>query len=163
MDLIIFSPPAASAGKNFTTSNPSSIACSTSLGFAVPGVTGTPFSIQYFTTFGLIPGLTRFCSCCNCTVYLLCCQNSTCPYQHLWELLCHNADRLLLLLLYECHFCTWKSAVTECLSKGAASFASFNTTTGTTRFSESFLILRSWSFSLSLNHVVCFTLWNYVS
>ena len=54
----IVSPPAASAGKNFTTSNPSSIACSTSLGFAVPGVTGTPFSIQYFTTFGFNPGLT---------------------------------------------------------------------------------------------------------
>ena len=58
MDLIMFSPPAASAGKNFTTSRPSSIATSTSLGFEQPGVTGIPLSTQYFTTFGFKPGLT---------------------------------------------------------------------------------------------------------
>ena len=49
MDLIMFNPPAASAGKNFTTSRPSSIATSTSLGLEHPGVTGIPFSTQYFT------------------------------------------------------------------------------------------------------------------
>ena len=58
MDLIMFNPPAASAGKNFTTSRPSSIATSTSLGLEHPGVTGIPFSTQYFTTFGFKPGLT---------------------------------------------------------------------------------------------------------
>ena len=54
----MFSPPAASAGKNFTTSRPNSIACSTSLGLDVPGVTGMPLSIQYYTTLGFNPGLT---------------------------------------------------------------------------------------------------------
>ena len=58
MALIISRPPAASAGKNFTTSRPRERAISTSLGFAVPGVTGTPFSMQYFTTSGFKPGLT---------------------------------------------------------------------------------------------------------
>ena len=58
MDLIIFKPPAASAGKNLTTSSPNSIACSTSDGLEVPGVTGTPLSIQCFTTLGFNPGLT---------------------------------------------------------------------------------------------------------
>ena len=56
--LIIASPPDGSAGKNLTTSNPSSIACSISLGVTTPGVTGIFFSRQYFTTFGFSPGLT---------------------------------------------------------------------------------------------------------
>ena len=56
--LIIAIPPACSAGKNLTTSRPSSIACSTSLGLDVPGVTGIPLSTQYLTTLGLRPGLT---------------------------------------------------------------------------------------------------------
>ena len=52
------SPPAASAGKNLTTSSPSSIACSISPQVEQPGQTGTPFSMQYFTIFGLKPGET---------------------------------------------------------------------------------------------------------
>ena len=58
MALIIFSPPHASAGKNFTTSRPSERACSTSLGEEVPGVMGTPFFLQYLTMSGFRPGLT---------------------------------------------------------------------------------------------------------
>ena len=54
----MFNPPAASAGKNLTTSKPSSIACSTSLGLAQPGVTGMLLSTQYLTTLGFKPGLT---------------------------------------------------------------------------------------------------------
>ena len=56
--LIILRPPAASAGKNLTTSRPSSIAVSTSEGLLVPGTIGYPLSIQCLTTFGLRPGLT---------------------------------------------------------------------------------------------------------
>ena len=56
--MIVLIPPAASAGKNFTTFNPYFIACSTSLGLAHPGKIGIFFSIQYSTTSGLSPGLT---------------------------------------------------------------------------------------------------------
>ena len=56
--LIILRPPAGSAGKNFTTSSPFSRACSISLGFAHPGVIRIPFSTQYLTILGFIPGLT---------------------------------------------------------------------------------------------------------
>ena len=58
MALIFASPPDCSAGKNFTTSSPSSIACSMSEGLEVPGVMGTFFSRQYFTVLGFKPGLT---------------------------------------------------------------------------------------------------------
>ena len=58
MALILARPPDCSAGKNFTTSSPSSIACSISEGLEVPGVIGTFFSIQYFTVRGFRPGLT---------------------------------------------------------------------------------------------------------
>ena len=58
MALIMAMPPACSAGKNFTTSRPSPIAASTSLGVAVPGITGIPISIQWRTTAGFKPGLT---------------------------------------------------------------------------------------------------------
>ena len=58
MALIFASPPDCSAGKNFTTSRPSSMACSISEGLDVPGVMGTFFSIQYFTVLGFNPGLT---------------------------------------------------------------------------------------------------------
>ena len=40
IDLIMLRPPAASAGKNLTTSRPSSIATSTSEGLLVPGTIG---------------------------------------------------------------------------------------------------------------------------
>ena len=44
--LIIGRPPAASAGKNFTVSSPSSMAASMSEGQEQPGITGIPFSVQ---------------------------------------------------------------------------------------------------------------------
>jgi hypothetical protein len=44
--LMYSSPPACSAGKNFTTSSPASIACSTSEGEEQPGVMGIPFLTQ---------------------------------------------------------------------------------------------------------------------
>ena len=56
--LIMLIPPAASAGKNLTTSRPREIAISTSLGLEVPGVTGIPLFTQYLTTSGFKPGLT---------------------------------------------------------------------------------------------------------
>ena len=58
IDLIMLSPPAASAGKNLTTSSPNSIATSTSEGLLVPGTIGYPLSRQCLTTLGLSPGLT---------------------------------------------------------------------------------------------------------
>ncbi len=58
MALIMAMPPACSAGKNFTVSSPRDMAVSTSLGVAVPGTTGSPFSMQCFTTVGFSPGLT---------------------------------------------------------------------------------------------------------
>lgn len=57
MDLIMESPPAASAGKNFTTSRPSSIATSTSLGLEHPGVTGIPFQHSILQLLDLNQGL----------------------------------------------------------------------------------------------------------
>ena len=56
--MILARPPDCSAGKNLTTSRPSSIACSMSLGLDVPGVIGTFFSTQYLPVLGFKPGLT---------------------------------------------------------------------------------------------------------
>ena len=55
---IILSPPAFSAGKNFTTSRPKPSAISSSVGVIMPGQTGKSFLMQYSTTFGLKPGET---------------------------------------------------------------------------------------------------------
>ena len=54
----VFTPPIASAGKNFTTSKPNSSACSRSVGLDVPGNTGTLLSTHHFTVRGLNPGAT---------------------------------------------------------------------------------------------------------
>ncbi len=51
-------PPLASAGKNFRTSSPNSIACSNSVGVAAPGMTGIFVLRQYSTTFSFRPGET---------------------------------------------------------------------------------------------------------
>ena len=132
MDLIIFSPPAASAGKNFTTSNPSSIACATSLGFAVPGVTGTPFSIQYFTTFGFNPGLTmNFAPAA--TARSTCSVVRTVPAP---TSICGNCSAIMRIDSSAASVRNVTSAhgsppSQSAFAKGAASFASFNTTTGT--------------------------------
>ena len=56
--LIMARPPDGSAGKNFTTSSPNSIAFAISLGVTTPGVIGIFFSMQYVTIFGSSPGLT---------------------------------------------------------------------------------------------------------
>ena len=58
MALMNFRPPAASAGKNLTTSRPFSIARSMSDGLEQPGVIGMLRFWQYCTTFSLKPGLT---------------------------------------------------------------------------------------------------------
>ena len=56
--LIIFRPPAGSAGKNFSTSRSNCSAASISVGVHTPGVIGTPFFSTCSVTFGLNPGLT---------------------------------------------------------------------------------------------------------
>src|SRR5207253_9342936 len=55
-------PPLISAGKNLTTSQPSSSAVWISVGVATPGNTGTPASWQYDTTAALTPGETMNCA-----------------------------------------------------------------------------------------------------
>ena len=78
MALIMGSPPAASAGKNFTVSSPSSMAASMSEGQQQPGITGIPFSVHQRTTFGLSPGLTINFAPALCASWA-CCTVSTVP------------------------------------------------------------------------------------
>ena len=52
-------PPAASAGKNFRTSNPRSASVIASLTVAQPGMTGTGARVSAATSVAGVPGVTR--------------------------------------------------------------------------------------------------------
>ena len=56
--LIIFTPPAASAGKNLTIGAPAVSACESSLAVAMPGTIGRPASFAAAITTGSKPGAT---------------------------------------------------------------------------------------------------------
>ena len=130
--MIIFSPPAASAGKNLTTSRPNSIAASTSEGLDVPGVTGTPFSIQYLTILGFKPGLTMnlapaFTARSTCSVV------NTVPAP---TNISGNFCAIILIDSSAAAVLNVTSAqgrppLIKASAKGSASFASSKTTTGT--------------------------------
>ena len=53
-----FSPPKASAGKNFMIVTPRASACSISVGVMTPGMNGSPSRPASFTTSGFRPGAT---------------------------------------------------------------------------------------------------------
>ena len=71
--LSIATPPAASAGKNFTVFSPIASAVSTSLGVAHPGNTGIFIASAASTIFGWKPGVTTNCApafaaSCSCPI-----------------------------------------------------------------------------------------------
>ena len=130
--MIILRPPAGSAGKNLTKSRPRAIACSISLGVCVPGVTGIPLSRQYFTTSGLRPGLTINLAP-HSTARSTCSVVRTVPAP---TRISGNSSTIFLITSAAAAVRNVTSAQgrppsTSALARGAASFASSNTTTGT--------------------------------
>ena len=131
-DLINLIPPTASAGKIFTTFNPSSIACSISEGLAQPGVTGIPLSTQYLTTLGLSPGLTMNLAPAS-TASSTCSVVSTVPAP---TNMCGNSLAITLIASFAHAVLNVTSATGSppshnAFASGLASSILFTTTTGT--------------------------------